>query len=154
MRHYLSDVFDKIIIYPSVYLSLISKEHHKGEFNPISKVVVFSWEDFQQGFNFSSDNLNLGIHEFAHVLHHHGLKRNDNGSILFSRFYTLINEDVSDPIFRQKLLNSNYFRPYAFVNQFEFIAVILEHYYETPIAFKAHFPDLFDKVTLMLNKSD
>jgi Mlc titration factor MtfA (ptsG expression regulator) len=154
MRDYLCDVFDKIIIFPSVYFSNVTKQYHKGEFNPNAKAVVFSWEDFQQGFDFSSDNLNLGIHEFAHVLHHQGLKRNDNGSVLFSRMYTIINEDVSNAVFRDQLIQSNYFRAYAFTNRFEFLAVILEHYFETPLEFKIHFPDLFDKVSLMLNRRD
>lgn len=151
MREYLCEVFDKIIIYPSIYFSKITKQYHKGEFNPNTKAVVFSWEDFQKGFDLSSDNLNLGIHEFAHVLHYQGLQSNDSGSILFSRMYTVINEDMRDANFRKQLIQSNYFRLYAFTNEFEFLAVVLEHYFETPSEFEMRFPDLYDKVGLMLN---
>jgi Mlc titration factor MtfA (ptsG expression regulator) len=151
MREYLCEVFDRIIIYPSIYYSRITKQYHKGEFNPNTKTVVFSWEDFQKGFDISSDNLNLGIHEFAHVLHHHGLDNNDNSAVLFSRMYALINEEVNDALFRELLIESNYFRIYAFTNQFEFLAVILEHYFETPLEFEKRFPDLYEKVSLMLN---
>jgi Mlc titration factor MtfA (ptsG expression regulator) len=134
MREYLSDVF-----------------YHKGEFNPNTKTVVFSWEDFQKGFDISSDNLNLGIHEFAHVLHHQGLQSNDSGAVLFSRMYKIINEEVSDSLFREQLIQSDYFRVYAFTNQFEFLAVILEHYFETPLEFEKRFPQLYKNVSLMLN---
>jgi Mlc titration factor MtfA (ptsG expression regulator) len=151
MRHYLCDVFDKIIIYPSVYLSKITKHYHKGEFNPRAKAVVFSWEDFQKGYDISNDNLNLGIHEFAHALHYQGLQSNDNGVMLFSRMYSIINEDVSDSTVREQLIQSNYFRVYAFTNQFEFLAVILEHYFETPLEFEKQFPHLYKNVCLMLN---
>jgi Mlc titration factor MtfA (ptsG expression regulator) len=151
MREYLCEVFDKIIIYPSVYYSRITKQYHKGEFNPNTKAVVFSWEDFQKGFDISSDNINLGIHEFAHVLHYHGKHCNDSGSVLFSRVYAVINEEVKEVVFRQQLIQSNYFRIYAFTNQFEFLAVILENYFETPMEFKTRFPDLYEKVSLMLN---
>lgn len=151
MREYLCEVFDRIIIYPSIYYSRITKQYHKGEFNPNTKTVVFSWEDFQKGFDISSDNLNLGIHEFAHVLHHHGLENNDSSAMLFSRMYAMINEDVSDAEFREQLIQSNYFRLYAFTNQFEFLAVILENYFETPLEFEKRFPDLYEKVGLMLN---
>lgn len=151
MREYLCEVFDKIIIYPSVYFSRITKQYHKGEFNPNTKAVVFSWEDFQKGFDVSSDNLNLGIHEFAHVLHYQGLQSSGSGAVLFSRMYTIINEEMSDAEFRKQLIQSNYFRLYAFTNQFEFLAVILEHYFETPLEFETRFPDLYDKVSLMLN---
>lgn len=151
MREYLCDVFDKIIIYPSVYFSTINKQYHKGEFNPNAKAVVFSWDDFRKGFEVSSDNLNLGIHEFTHVLHYQGLKRSDIGSVLFSRSYAQINENVTDAVFRKQLIDSNYFRVYGFTNQFEFLAVILEHYFETPSEFETLFPDLYEKVSLMLN---
>ena len=151
MREYLSEVFDKIIIYPSIYYSRITKQYHKGEFNPNTKTVVFSWEDFQKGFDISSDNLNLGIHEFVHVLHYHGLQSNDSSAMLFSRMYTIINEEVSEAVLREQLMQSNYFRVYAFTNQYEFLAVILENYFETPLEFKMRFPDLYTKVGLMLN---
>jgi Mlc titration factor MtfA (ptsG expression regulator) len=151
MRQYLCDVFDKIIIYPSVYFSRITKQYHKGEFNPKAKAVVFSWEDFQKGYDIANDNLNLGIHEFAHALHYQGLKSNDNGTVLFSRMYSIINEEVSDLTVREQLIQSNYFRIYAFTNQFEFLAVILEHYFETPLEFEKQFPDLYKNVCLMLN---
>lgn len=151
MREYLCDVFERVIIYPSIYFSRITKQYHKGEFNPSTKTVVFSWDDFQKGFDISSDNLNLGIHEFAHVLHHNGMESDDSSAVLFSRMYALINEEVSDSVYREQLIQSNYFRLYAFTNQFEFLAVILEHYFETPLEFEERFPDLFDKVSLMLN---
>ncbi|MBW4359734.1 zinc-dependent peptidase [Flavobacterium taihuense] len=151
MREYLCDVFDKIIIYPSVYFSRITMRYHKGEFNPNTRAVVFSWEDFQKGFDVSTDNLNLGIHEFAHVLHYQGLQRNDSSAVLFSRMYNEINEEVSVPSVREQLIQSNYFRIYGFTNQFEFLAVILEHYFETPLEFETRFPNLYKKVSLMLN---
>jgi len=152
MREYLSDVFERVIIYPSIYFSRITKQYHKGEFNPNTKTVVFSWDDFQKGFEIASDNLNLGIHEFAHVLHHHGLESSDSGAVLFSRMYAVINDDMADAAFRKQLVESKYFRLYAFTNQFEFLAVILEHYFETPLEFEERFPDLYRKVGLMLNQ--
>lgn len=152
MRKYLCDVFDKIIIYPSVYYSNLSKQYHKGEFNPNARAVVFSWEDFQKGFDITNDNLNLGIHEFAHVLHHQGLRSNDISALLFARMYTEINEEVSIPDVREQLIASEYFRIYAFTNQFEFLAVILENFFETPMEFEKQFPNLYNKVSLMLNQ--
>lgn len=152
MRSYLCTVFDKIIIYPNVYFLNISKQYHKGEFNPNAKAVVFSWVDFQKGYDVTTDNLNLGIHEFAHVLHHHGLGSSDSSAVLFSRMYALIKEEVSDTMFREQLMQSNYFRIYAFTNQFEFLAVILEHYFETPLEFEKLFPELYKNVSLMLNQ--
>lgn len=151
MRCYLYDIIDKIIVYPSTYYSTVNDTYHKGEFNPRMRAMVFSWEDFKAGYETTSDNLNLGIHEFAHVLHFHGLKSDDASSIIFSRMYSQIQKEVNHPANKEKLIQSNYFRIYAYTNQFEFLAVILEHYFETPQLFKQEFPNLYQNVSLMLN---
>jgi MtfA peptidase len=153
MRKYLFEVIDKIIVYPSIYLS-VTEEYHKGEFNPRMKAVVFSWEDFQQGFETGNDNLNLGIHEFSHVVHYHGMKNEDSSAILFARMYKRITEELKDPANKQKLIDSNFFRIYAYTNEFEFLAVILEHFFESPKEFRSEFPELFEKVRTMINFKD
>lgn len=151
MRNYLVDTIDKIIIYPSAYQSTVSGEMHKGEFNPALHTVVFSWEDFLAGTDSTSDNLHLGIHEFAHVLQFHGKKSNDVSAAIFSAMYAQIQREVNHPPNREKLTSSNYFRIYAYTNQYEFLAVILEHYFETPDQFRMHFPQLYHNVSKMLN---
>lgn len=151
MRKYLFTVIDKIIIYPDVYYSMISREYHKGEFNPGMKAIVFSWNDFVEGFRDESDNLNLGLHEFGHVLHYQGLRSSDTSATIFAVTYEEIMEQVKYPPNRMRLEKSDYFRIYAYTNEFEFIAVILEHFFETPDRFKMEFPQLFDKVKVMIN---
>lgn len=151
MRTYLFDVIDKIIIYPSEYYSTTNEAYHKGEFNPRMKAVVLSWEDFNKGFEITNDNLNLGIHEFTHVLNFHGLKNEDASAIVFARMFEQINKAVLLPQNKERLIQSNYFRVYAYTNQFEFLAVIIEHFFETPTKFKEEFPELFNDVCIMLN---
>lgn len=151
MRKYLYDVIDAVIVYPSSYYSTINEVYHKGEFNPRMRAIVFSWEDFVAGYEISNDNLNLGIHEFCHVLHYHGMKSEDASAMIFSRIYNQIQKEVNHPPNRQKLINSSYFRIYAYTNQFEFLSVIVEHYFETPLLFKQEFPELYESVAKMLN---
>jgi Mlc titration factor MtfA (ptsG expression regulator) len=45
----------------------------------------------------------------------------------------------------------NYFRLYAYTNQYEFIAVILEYFFETPREFKQKLPELYGMVKKMIN---
>lgn len=151
MRRYLVDSFDKIIVYPEAYYSTYNEQYHKGEFNPGLKAVVFSWKDFVSGYEVDNDNLNLGIHEFAHVIHHHSLKNNDGSALAFRKHYDRLKQEVNHPPNKQRLIDSDYFRIYAYTNPFEFISVIIEHYFETPDEFKSHFPELFGHVSKMLN---
>ena len=151
MRHYLIDVFDKIIIYPVSYYSTINENLHNGEFNPRYKAIVFSWQHFKEGNATDSDNLNLGIHEFAHALHQYGLKKHNNSAAIFASMYEQIKKEIRRPANAKRLKESNYFRIYAFTNEFEFLAVILEHFFETPQTFHQEFPELFLKVKRMIN---
>jgi hypothetical protein len=151
MRRYLVDAFDKIIIYPEQYLSTQSQEYYKGEFNPKLRAVVFSWKDFIEGFEIGNDNLNLGIHEFSHVIHLHSMKNNDASSLTFRKYHAQLSKEVNHPPNTQKLIDSDYFRIYAYTNQYEFISVIIEHYFETPLEFRSRFPQLYQNVSRMLN---
>jgi Mlc titration factor MtfA (ptsG expression regulator) len=151
IRRYLTDAFDKIIIYPDEYLSTQSQEYYKGEFNPRMKAVVFSWKDFIEGYEISNDNLNLGIHEFSHVVHFHSMQNNDASSLTFKKHYNQLYKEVTHPSNKEKLIESDYFRIYAYTNQYEFVSVIIEHYFETPLEFKSNFPQLYTNVSRMLN---
>ena len=151
MRAYLPRVFDKVIVYPQVYESSITGNLHKGEFNPAAKAVVFSWEDFLAGDSSASDNVNLGIHEFAHAIHFHGRSSSDISALLFAKNFSRIQLEVQHPPNRERLISSDYFRIYAYTNQFEFLAVLMEHYFESPQEFNAAFPELYKNISKMLN---
>ncbi len=154
MRHYLIGLFNKIIIYPSAYFSTTNQAYHKGEFNPIMKAVAFSWEDFILGHQTTNDNLNLGLHEFSHILHFYGLKSNDPSAIIFYDQYNKVITYYNDDTLNKKLTEKGYFREYAYENRFEFIAVILEHFFETPHLFKTQYPELYQQVSKMINYNE
>jgi Mlc titration factor MtfA (ptsG expression regulator) len=154
MRRYLITIFKRIIIYPDAYLSQITGEVHKGEFNPGLKTIVFSWADFEEGHQFKNDNLNLGLHEFSHALYFHGLKGRDHSSAIFSDEYTRLQEYLVRPEIVEKLTKSNYFRIYAYTNQAEFFAVVLEHFFETPYVFRSQFPELYGIGKKMINHKE
>ena len=151
MRQYLTTVFDKIIIYPSVYYSTVNDQYHKGEFNPKLKAVVFSWDDFLSGHQITNNNINLGLHEFTHALHIGSRKRLYSSDVIFIDEFNAILEYLENANFRQKMLDDDYFRDYAFENQFEFLAVLLEHFFETPEEFNRFYPELFTHVKRMIN---
>jgi MtfA peptidase len=149
-RKFLSESFHTILLYPRAYQSTISQDLHKGEFNPAASVVVFSWVDFLAGIITENDNLHLGIHEFAHVIHYDS-KTNKSSDYRNFRFYlNQLFQEVSFPKNRDILLQSGYIREYAFTNQFEFVAVIMENFFETPLEFQKTLPPVYGKIVKML----
>lgn len=115
------------------------------------KVVAFSWEDFVLGHKTTNDNVNLGLHEFSHVLHFNCLKSNNPSSIIFFDEFNKAVTYFNDKNLNKKLYENGYFREYAYENQFEFIAVILEHFFETPQIFKSKYPELYQNISSMIN---
>lgn len=151
MRKYKLPILDKIIVYPTEFYSTIDERYHKGEFNPRLKALVLSWKDFEEGFSMEDDNLNLGIHEFTHAIHLNSIKRSDTASVVFSDGFSellglLRNEDLVENI-----KNSGFIRDYAFTNEFEFLAVVVENFIESPSEFKSQFPSLYKKIQQMFN---
>ncbi|SHI75113.1 zinc-dependent peptidase [Flavobacterium terrae] len=154
MRSFIYSVFDKIILYPDIYYSEKNDVYHKGEFNPKYKALVFSWKHFKEGLDISNDNLNLGLHEFSHTLHFECMKTSSVSNDIYVENYQKLLSTIKDSDYKEQLRNSNYFREYAFTNQLEFMAVILENFFETPDQFKNDFPELFLSVKRMINYSE
>ncbi|MES2863478.1 MAG: zinc-dependent peptidase [Bacteroidota bacterium] len=154
MKNYLNRLIQHIIIYPDVYLSTHTDEYYKGEFNPTMKTVVFSWADFKEGIAIENDNLNLGLHEFTHALHFATLKSDKPTHVLFNETLRELFLSFSNETLRQDLLNSGFLREYAFKNQYEFVAVLLECFFESPEDLKQKFPSVYSKVKEMLNYNE
>lgn len=154
MKNYLNQLIQQIIIYPDIYLSTHTNEYYKGEFNPKLKTIVFSWPDFKSGIDIKNDNLNLGLHEFTHALHFQTLKSDKPTHVLFNETLHNLFLSFSNETLRQDLLNSGFLREYAFENQYEFVAVLLEHFFESPEEFKSKFPEVYLKVKQMINYNE
>ena len=151
MRDYLIPIVDRIIVYPDVFYSKINNQNHKGEFNPLLRALVFSWKDFEEGFRIEDDNLNLGIHEFTHAIHVNSLKSSDASSVIFADGFHDLEHLLLDDSVKSKIMNSTFFREYAFTNKFEFLAVVLENFIESPEDFKLQFPVIYKKIRQMFN---
>ena len=66
----------------------------------------------------------------------------------FKELTDLLSVDIK---LREDLIQSEYFRGYAYTNQFEFLAVLIENFIETPEPFREAFPSIYAKVKQMLN---
>ncbi len=151
MRRYLFSQFENIIIYPKNYLSKVTKKRHQGETNPKLGTIVFSWNDFLDGIEVEDNNLNLGLHELAHAMHFSFLKDKSFTAIVFLEHFNTLLEKMKDLKLQRKIVASGYLRQYGFKNQFEFLSVLVEHFFETPHEFNKKLPEVYKMVKLMLN---
>ena len=145
---------EKIMVYPEAFYFQPENEYHKGHFNPKLKTIALSWQDFLYDFTHPDDGRNIALHEFSHAIMFDLLhpKNNSNSAGLFQYYYKKIIQWYQNPKIKQQLENSGLIRPYAFTNSSEFLAVVIELYFEKPEAFENQFPKLFILIKKMLGQ--
>lgn len=150
LRRYSMPVVKKIIVFPGPFKNMRTGNVHKGEFNPNTGHIAFSWRDLMEGIEDPNDNLHLGLHEFTHALIYELL----HGSWADSYFkfrYADVKAIIKHPKNAQYLREHPYLREYAHTNMMEFFAVAVEHFFETPDQFQRELPVLYKRFSLMLN---
>lgn len=144
------DHIEQILVYPKAFYHGTSRSYLKGGVSQRGTMML-SWEDFCEGYESSSDNRNLGLHEMAHALklgQKHGA-----GQRSFYRSYLKSWIEISRPAF--KALRSGeggYLRAYGGTNDHEFFAVCVEHFFETPQQFYHEKPQVYGHLCVVLNQ--
>lgn len=143
--------FWRILIYPDIYYSTITRKYHKGEVN-VKGLIVLSWQSFKEGFMDPADGYNLGLHEMAHALRLINIVKNEeydfyDRSIMAEFEKEAHNETV-------KILNSpdsiSLFRRYSLTNIDEFFSVAIECFFERSVDFKNYNGKLYTILTKIL----
>ena len=151
-RKYKIPYVETILVYPTEYYSNMGKRYHKGEFNAAYKAIVLSWDNFLEGCKIENDKINLGIHEFAHAIHYNSIKSDDVNAIIFVDTFNALRQMLNtDETLKINLKHSELLRNYAFTNDSELLAVIIETFIESPKTFKRMFPVIYKMVRQMLN---
>lgn len=143
-------IFRTILVYPDEYKNAFTGNYHKGELNP-KGLIVYSWRHFLEGYYDNDDNINLGLHEMAHALFYTLLKTNDLDYDLDNYLSNYVKLSANEI---RKIRNGeiHFFRKYAGQNLQEFFAVSVEHFFESPSAFKAQLPRLYKYLSILLNQ--
>jgi len=119
--------------------------HHLGE-SWLRGPVVLSWNDTIEGGQDPEDGRNVVIHEFAHQLDQldgAGDGRPLIDSAQIKTWGKVMSKEFKSLRVKAKLRNHAFFNHYGATNPAEFFAVISEHFYEQPKAFKEKHPDLY-----------
>ena len=116
--------------------------------NPFNSILGFSELLLEQ----MDEPNHAKISEFAHAIHLNSMKERDVSSTIFKDSFKELTDYLSEnkPL-RDELIASKYFRDYAYTNHFEFLAVIIESFIETPSEFRSQFPKIYDYTKQMLN---
>lgn len=151
MRHYLLDYLRTIVLYPSSFYSILNQTENIGEYNPGSKALVLSWKDFQKGNLHQDKGKSLGIHEITHAIHYNSIKNSNISSEIFYDTFLMLEKYLGSTELRNRIVQTKILRDYAYTDKFEFIAVLVEVFMESPKELKSKFPQIYTYVLQMLN---
>lgn len=144
--------FEKILVYPDKYYSPITNQHHHGEVN-MSGIIVLSWSNFVEGFKNDSNGRNLGYHEMAHALKLENAIRSKEYNFLDTDVLNEFNYKSQKEMDKISTGEADFFRKYAATNSHEFMAVVVENFFERPKEFKEYDKELYE-ITSKLLKQD
>ena len=150
MEDFLLDYFENILVYPDVYKNPHTGNFHKGETN-LSGFICFSFKHLLKGFEKEHDNHNLGLHEFAHALRFSSIKGHE-GDVFFENYFPKLIAVAEQEYFKLRRKQDSIFRNYGGSNINEFFSVIVEHFFESPLQFKLHHPEIFKHLCVLLNQ--
>jgi hypothetical protein len=150
-KRFVLNKFRRILVYPDAYRNQATGNMHYGEVNP-NGVIVLSWKRLIKGHEITDDAINLGLHEMAHALMHTMIHSNDHepGLDPYLRNIVRLSKNEMGKIKNQE---HHLFRRYAGTNIYEFFAVAVENFFETPKAFNEELPILYKYLVLLLKQN-
>ncbi len=151
MRSYMLKEFERIVVFQDAYYNPKVNQHHKGEVDE-NGTVILSWKHFQEGIAIPDDNLNLGIHEFAHTIAIQRLNNRQFTDRYFVKAFDKLMKSVSNPSFRKRIVSRARLRTYAMTNPMEFFAVATEYFFESPEELKRNHHTIYKLFVEMYNQ--
>ena len=70
--------------------------------------------------------------------------------MVFLDNFNILLERLKDRKLQRKIVKSGYLRKYGFQNKFEFLSILIEHFFETPEEFKEKLPEIYRMVKVMM----
>lgn len=148
-KNYSYKLIDYIIVFPDVFSSGLS-ESRKVEFNPKEKALALSWNHFVAGQKLNlPEKRNLLVFQFMQALHLEARVNNDNDSNRLENQFQNILRHLTEPGVKEEL-ESGILKYHPFSNEFEFLGVLAEIFFEAPKVFQLESPMLFEHVKHLL----
>jgi Mlc titration factor MtfA (ptsG expression regulator) len=114
----------------------------------LSGVMILSKPSLLAGFEITSDKRNVGIHEFAHLVDQadgviDGIPPGVPAEVTRA-WIRWVAQELGDPPVKR-----SHIRPYAYTNEAEYFAVLLEYFFEAPGVLQRKNPQVYDMLAKM-----
>ncbi len=114
-------------------------------------VMILSKPALLTGFDIAGDKRNVGIHEFAHLVDRadgsiDGLPPGVPADVV-RRWIEWVGEELANPPGKPSHIN-----PYAYTNEAEYFAVLVEYFFEAPAVLQKKNPKLYEMLEKMFRQ--
>ncbi len=146
-----------VLVYPSAFVPKTVALHPTGQVVrpdvPLrgqawqSGVVVLGWDEVRRDTHLGTDDGNVVLHEFAHMLDAEdgsmdGVPVFDSGTA-YRAWAALLTEEFAEHVVRTERDEPTVLSPYGATNRAEFFAVATEAFFQRPAALRAAEPELY-----------
>lgn len=152
LDYYLLKEFDTIYVVPRRYRYPGFEAPFLGHVDFSNRIIMFSWQDVQNGYFIPNDAVNVALHEMAHCLEKENKFRN-----LFRSFFDAnkwqnwaVKAAQKMEIIRQR--ENIFLKNYGGQNMEEMFAVCVETFFEKPDEFETYLPELYQTMAVLLNQ--
>ena len=114
-------------------------------------VMILSKPSLHSGFDIGGDKRNVGIHEFAHLVDKgdgiiDGIPPGIPADVM-RQWIEWVGSELADPPDKRTHIN-----PYAYTNEAEYFAVLVEYFFEAPGVLQSKNPQLYDMLEKMFRQ--
>lgn len=143
--------FDTIVIHPDAFSNPNNEQRYYG-LTSLGGSIRLSFKSFLGGYANPNDNINLGLHEFAHALRFNSVKGHEQ-DYFFEHYYSAWMGSALKAFKDLRTKDKSIFREYGGTNMNEFLSVCIEHYFESPNEIKKYYPLLYVNTAILLNQT-
>lgn len=143
--------FDTVVVHPDVFSDPNNDQRYYG-LTSMGGSIRLSFKSFLGGYANPNDNINLGLHEFAHALRLNSVKGHEQ-DYFFEHYYSAWLGSAIKAFKDVQSVNTSIFRRYGGTNMNEFLSVCIEHFFESPHEIRSNYPLLYINTAILLNQN-
>ncbi|MBX2925487.1 MAG: zinc-dependent peptidase [Chitinophagaceae bacterium] len=151
LKEYLLPYFKFIHIFPAEFVG-VQPTIRVLAGNVSGNRIHISWKHFLEGFQYTHDGENVGLHEMAHAYYFQNFEIGSYSDDNFVTHFPSFNHCGNKIFEQEKLPGNDFFSEYALKNFQEFWAESVERFFEKPVELKTVYPQLYSTMAALLNQ--
>ncbi|MFT3747107.1 MAG: zinc-dependent peptidase [Agriterribacter sp.] len=151
LKHFMLPHYTQIHIFPAEFIGLYPNLRVLTG-NVSGNKIHISWKHFLEGYQFSEDGQNVGLHEMAHAYYYQNFVIQEDVDDNFVDQFHIFNDTGNTVFEKEKHTPAPLYSTYGLTNFQEFWAESVELFFEKSLSFKNTYGELYYIMVNILNQ--